>query len=148
MFLCVCSSTGMHLSWQANNLLEKITRSFVNFWAIFVGHNAIGHMWTNTYTTPNAMLIPYVYHYWVFGQIQCSFTEILIEKPAPVLPWHGVETTRWIHFEATTMVTRHQLGILGAANILQDTSDYARAIVAPIVAVKTVAKFTANRRLN
>lgn len=126
--------------------LKINSRCCIDFWTIPFGNYAVGHARTDEHTSLNTMLIPYVYYYWVFGHIQCSFREMPIEEPVPVLPRDGIKTTRRVHFETATMLLGHQFGALCLANFLQNAGYNAWSIITPIVAIEAVTKLAENRK--
>lgn len=127
------------------SISKKLTARPKNFGTIFRSQQTICRLRTNRYTLNTTMLIPHMYGNRITGHFHCTFGIFLFEKVTPVLPTDCVHLVHRKYAEAFTAIACHQCGIVCLANFLQHSCNDTGSIVAPVVAIEAVVKFSVRK---
>lgn len=125
-----------HLRRSLDSKLEKLTTRFVDPRTVLFREHAVGNPGANPYLVILAKLVPHVRHDGPVDGGERLVQPAFLEELQIVVEVDGVEGLRWVHGEVAAAFACHHQRRGGAADSLQHPGDYARSIVAPILAVE------------
>lgn len=114
----------------------------INLWTMSSCDNSVCNIAAYFHFFFDTLLIPDVNSQRIFGQFKRCICFLRIEKFTPLTPWHCIKFTWWIRFETTALFTHHERWTFRSANLMQNTCDDSRTIIAPILSVEILYEIT------